>query len=727
MLSNVHDAGATRTRFEIWLLMAIGLCVAFPSAGCGPSQEDLIMRAARRRRPVEDEETQETSPRRRATENKAVTVAKIDAVEPALSPRSADPTADVATPSDSSDSPTQGKGSSTISEPPGLSPIEQRKPGLPLKEVQRRSRAYANLQQLAEALQQYYREKNRYPQSFATTDSGIPTLSWRVEILPYLGHQSLYEKFDFSKPWNMEPNKSLLQYIPDEFVSPERFDTSTNYLLPAAKSFMFGQQRSPRLNQIEDGADNTIMLLEVNDSLAVPWTQPTDYVPKDNKRLTQDLGGLRGDGTFALWANGWTVLLPGTLRDAQLYGVMTHESGDGPQAGKIHRNITVDVEEETLAASTVSLSVATQTKSRATGRLPVSETSNTPSLAEPRQSVPKAGAIAEAQRKLRLIYSAKIADAKEDDQKAALAREMLANAQRMEGDSTGVYALQTAALRLAIGGGDPSTLIRIIDQRVARFEVDAYEENAKGMLEFGRSAASRDPEEFRSDALLHRTVRVIHAGIQDNDFVRASELAQIAYRFTDQDPKETIPRLIRSLRPMLTTAQREYTSALKHLAAYRKDPSKHDSGAALGRFLCFFKGDWEKGLPLLAKDENGQLRRIAREDIGGAADDRSQAAIGDAWWELSERARGGAYRTAARGRAMHWYRQAYDTMPDSLDRMHVKSRIEDADDVAVSSPLSLCLQLAEELGVDLEMDLVAVSQGGQRRGRRIRDGDDDDD
>ena len=56
-------------------------------------------------------------------------------------------------------------------------------------------------------------------------------LSWRVELLPFLGYEELYNHFDQNAAWNSPQNKRLLEYIPPEFQSAERFDDRTNYLL----------------------------------------------------------------------------------------------------------------------------------------------------------------------------------------------------------------------------------------------------------------------------------------------------------------------------------------------------------------------------------------------------------------------------------------------------------------------------------------------------------------
>ena len=380
-----------------------------------------------------------------------------------------------------------------------IAPILQRQPDAPLDQQERRKRAAENIEKIAAALIKYHSQKSGFPRSFSQSSGGIPTLSWRVALLPYLGYEDLYQRFDLDLPWNREPNKSLLQFIPDEFVSPERFDTSTNYLLPVYRTFMFGDNKARAQRSLEDGAGNTLMLLEVNDELAVPWTQPADYDPKDVRRLTEDLGGLREDGTFAAWANGWTVLLANDLSNDQLLNALTYESGDGQLAGTVHRDISIDGISDASVAATSSSTGSTIPESTASHRpaAPVA-------VARVRQPVPIASEIAAAKAVLRRVYTDKIKEATDDDKKSRLATEMLDAAVKMESDRSGAYALQSAAMKLSMDAGDPGTLIKAIDQRVAVFEVDAYKENIAKLIAFGQAAVSRDPTTVEGDVLLNR-------------------------------------------------------------------------------------------------------------------------------------------------------------------------------------------------------------------------------
>ena len=144
------------------------------------------------------------------------------------------------------------------------------------------------------------------------------------------------------------------------------------------------------------------------------------------------------------------------------------------------------------------------------------------------------------------------------------------------------------------------TLCNAIDQRVERFDVDAYDENLKNMLGFAAEMAKRDPEDVEGDEFLRRAIRIIIAAIEEDDYTAARALTRHAYRFLDQDRYEDLPKDVNRLSVLLGTAQREYDLAKKHLVEYREDSSKVDAAAMFGRFSCFIKGDWEVGLPLLS-------------------------------------------------------------------------------------------------------------------------------
>jgi hypothetical protein len=702
-------------------LIAVFLLSAVPA--CGPSKQEMMMRAAKRARPKAANEVSETG-------KSAATNAP--AAEP-TAPKSQSPSTEQtqlvvedkteatekATDSEDSDE-TKLSNRQPTAEEERMRTIDERKQSL--TEAERRQRAKSNIIAVAKALEDYYvANDNLYPRPRQMTSSGIPTLSWRVELLPYLGYEDLYQQFDPSKPWDMEPNKSLLKYIPDEYASPERFDEKTNLLLPANEDFFFGDNKRRGKHQIEDGAEDTLILVEVDDPYAVPWTKPQDWDPLADQ-ISKQIGSLRGGGAYAVWGNGWPTLISKSVPNETLRAALTYEMGESFQAGMIHRAIP---EANVTEASTASIDETADAQSKLEEVESEPATAAAPPEAEiMRQAVPASVDLNRASSRLRELFTEKIRSAKYGDEKSDLATEMLEQAEAMTADHPGAYALQNAAMRLATEAGNADVLVRAIDQRVIRFEVDAYKENVEALTAFSEATASMNRDTIEGKvSLLERVVHVIHAAISENDFIRGAKLARLATRVLDRNSQTEIYSKFSRLRSHLGAAQSEYEDSIEFLQAYRNDPSNVKAGAAFGKFLCFIKGDWDTGLPLIAKgDPNDDLRTLAQLDLEGADAIVDQVALGDAWWDLGSRGQG-VYRQSARDRAVMWYLQAFERMPESLDRIHVKNRLSEVEENEGTSPLALCSQLAVEYKADLSVGLISIAKANKRSSRTNRDDD----
>ncbi|MEO0530248.1 MAG: DUF1559 domain-containing protein, partial [Planctomycetota bacterium] len=118
-------------------------------------------------------------------------------------------------------------------------------------------------------------------------EDGLPYLSWRVHLLPFLGYDNLYARFNLDEPWDSPNNLPLLAEMPDLFRGPDDAAdiTTTRYLRftgPEAPFEYTGgfPQRGPSLRSIVDGISRTLHIVEVAADRAVPWTKPED-VPFD--------------------------------------------------------------------------------------------------------------------------------------------------------------------------------------------------------------------------------------------------------------------------------------------------------------------------------------------------------------------------------------------------------------------------------------------------------------
>lgn len=115
----------------------------------------------------------------------------------------------------------------------------------------------------------------------------------------------------------------------------------------------------------------------------------------------------------------------------------------------------------------------------------------------------------------------------------------------------------------------------------------------------------------------------------------------------------------------LQKASGTYRSAMKTL-----EQRPEDGAASLqaGRFLCFHKRDWEKGIPHLARGSDAALRSVAELELRNPSDPETTAALGDVWWGLGAKA--GTMKPSYQDRAMFWYRKAWPQSQGSIrDRL----------------------------------------------------------
>ena len=210
----------------------------------------------------------------------------------------------------------------------------QTPPATPLPPDARARRTVENMTRIGDAFQTYLSEKTYYPAHAIRDRANAPILSWRVALLPYLGYKELHAQFRLDEPWNSRHNKALLAKIPSVYQSPERFDERTNYLVPVSVNTSFGRDLPAWPSTIEDGPRNTVFVVEADDAIAVPWTEPRDYELKIDA-LTRNLGTLRGDSFFVVWGTGEVGRILTTAPKPHLRAMFTFDAGEDFAAGKI--------------------------------------------------------------------------------------------------------------------------------------------------------------------------------------------------------------------------------------------------------------------------------------------------------------------------------------------------------------------------------------------------------
>jgi hypothetical protein len=152
------------------------------------------------------------------------------------------------------------------------------KPGVGSLPAVRRERCTNNLKQLALGLQEYAAIYNCFPPAYVVDEQGRPMHSWRVLVLPYVDGKAIYDRYDFSEPWNGPRNRELANEMPAAFHCPSDGlgdGTTTSYVAVVGPETLWPGSDTVPLHEIVDGLSNTILLVEVADS-AINWMEPRD-------------------------------------------------------------------------------------------------------------------------------------------------------------------------------------------------------------------------------------------------------------------------------------------------------------------------------------------------------------------------------------------------------------------------------------------------------------------
>jgi len=137
-----------------------------------------------------------------------------------------------------------------------------------------------NLQAIAHALQEYHSAHGSFPLAHTPDANGNPMHSWRLQICPYLGNTSWYDKYDFEEPWDGPNNIQLANASLSCYECPSdppvtKTAPHTNYFAVVSPRTAWPPDRPRKLSEITDGPSKTILLIDAAER-SLKWTQPKD-------------------------------------------------------------------------------------------------------------------------------------------------------------------------------------------------------------------------------------------------------------------------------------------------------------------------------------------------------------------------------------------------------------------------------------------------------------------
>lgn len=283
-----------------------------------------------------------------------------------------------------------------------------------------------------------------------------------------------------------------------------------------------------------------------------------------------------------------------------------------------------------------------------------------------------------AAKQVRDVYGEEYAKAKDAESKAKFAAKLLQEARDSADEPAARYVMMKVARDIAAQLGDIEAALQTVDEIAETYQVDRVKMKREILEKAGKVA--RQPAQSRTIA--EHALAVLDDAVRGEDFEAARQLGTLAAAEAHKVHDAGLVAEVQSHLKDLDKLATEYAGVKAANEALEKNPTDPQANLAVGKYLCFVKGDWEQGVPMLALCGDAALKAAAEKDIAADKDPKAKLAAADAWWELSEKEEG-LVRQQLQQRAVAWYRQA-QSLATGLAAVKIERRIHEAEQAMAS-------------------------------------------
>jgi len=314
-----------------------------------------------------------------------------------------------------------------------------------------------------------------------------------------------------------------------------------------------------------------------------------------------------------------------------------------------------------------------------------------------RLGIPDRAAQEKALEVIRGIFPEEYAS-RDPDIRAQLAVKLLQHAGEDQNEPAAAFVLYREAIMIAADVGDLETSMRATDGLVGRFEIAEGAVRAHALQQLAKNIRNTDVR----PALVQQCLSTVGMLVGEDDYRRADDLLAAAMTAARGTRDKALIKQVTEARSDVKTAEAHYNKIARFVKALASNPDDPAANLAVGRYQCFLKGNWERGLAQLAKGEDARLKELATDSLAAPTAPAQQYALAGAWWDLAESLTG-LEQNQVRSYAGRWYSQAVAQLT-GLEKLTADKRLEEIRSSAVASTLrgKRVINLIEL--IDLEKD-----------------------
>jgi hypothetical protein len=260
-----------------------------------------------------------------------------------------------------------------------------------------------------------------------------------------------------------------------------------------------------------------------------------------------------------------------------------------------------------------------------------------PGKDQPRHPVPEAAALQAPEKLIQRVFARDFDDAKKDrGARLKLIAVLLGNVRDTKDDVALRYLLYRKSLTLATEGGELARALEVARHLQMEFQLDGPELTTTVFEQTQPEVAAADGQRKLYAAALEFQEELLDLSEGDRDrYDLAVRLAKVAEAAAAKGDEKALQTEAKRRGAEVRYIAQEFERIKGARATLREQPADAAANLEVGKFYALARGDWERGLPLMAQGPDGPYSALAKRERAGPKEAKEFLEVAEGWRKLA--------------------------------------------------------------------------------------------
>lgn len=266
-----------------------------------------------------------------------------------------------------------------------------------------------------------------------------------------------------------------------------------------------------------------------------------------------------------------------------------------------------------------------------------------------------------AQQEFEQQHGFQVKQARKSVQKSQLAQFLFQSALETKDDPNAKYTLLRNAVTLAVQAGDLGSALQVRSIMAEEYSAEII----PNRLALAVQAANTVRTPQANAVLTNLCAELIDSAVAEDQFDVMEKLADIA---ADSAKKSRNRALLKDMLALIARAESvkgKYEQLGVAQLSGRAPSANASRNVDAGKYHCFIKDDWNRGLPFFAKGSDPRLKLLATLELSKPESTKAHLQLGDGWSQIAEHQADELIKTTIQKRAAAWYELAIPELDES--------------------------------------------------------------